>query len=151
LLYVIPKPIQPGLKCADVRDVDIGNGKLTRTVKSPRRSDLSLRLHRVLSSAELDCECRTKLDQALDRFSVLEARRQLRSALKEARHRRDLIADQISYLADIDEITENETDISVFKELALLFDEIADQADKAADALRELETLSAQPLKRNSD
>ena len=44
---------------------------MSRTVKSPRRSDLSLRLHRVLSSAELDCECRTKLDQALDRFSEL--------------------------------------------------------------------------------
>lgn len=124
---------------------------MTRTVKSPRRSDLSLRLHRVLSSAELDCECRTKLDQALDRFSVLETRRQLRSGLKEARHRRDLIADQISYLADIDEITENESDLSVFKEMALLFDEIANQADKAADVLREMEALSAQSLKRKID
>lgn len=126
------------------------NGKLTKTVKSPRHVDLSLRLHRVLSSAELDCECRTKLDQALDRFSVLENRRQLRNGLREARHRRNLIADQLSYLADIDEITENESDLSVFKEMALLFDEIADQADQAADVLREIETLTTQAVNSRS-
>ena len=123
---------------------------MTKIVKSPRQSDLSLRLHRVLSSAELDCECRTKLDQALDRFSALETRRQLRSGLKEARHRRNLIADQISYLADIDEITENESDLSVFKEMALLFDEIANQADKAAEVLREIESLGS-TRERNAD
>ena len=127
------------------------NGKLTKTVKSSRHVDLSLRLHRVLSSAELDCECRTKLDQALDRFSALENRRQLRNGLKEARHRRNLISDQLSYLADIDEITETESDLSVFREMALLFDEIANQADKAADVLREIETLTVQTVTRKSD
>lgn len=126
-------------------------GKLTKIVKSPRNVDLSLRLHRVLSSAQLDCECRTKLDQALDRFSVLENRRQLRSGLNEARHRRNLIADQLAYLADIDEITETESDLSVFKEMALLFDEIANQADKAADVLREIELLSVQSSPRTAD
>lgn len=126
-------------------------GKLTKIVKSPRNVDLSLRLHRVLSSAQLDCECRTKLDQALDRFSVLENRRQLRSGLNEARHRRNLIADQLAYLADIDEITETESDLSVFKEMALLFDEIANQADKAADVLREIESLSVQSSPRTAD
>jgi hypothetical protein len=122
------------------------SGKLTKTVKSSRHVDLSLRLHRLLSAAELDCECRTKLDAALDRFALLENRRQLRNGLKEARHRRNLIADQLSYLADIDDITENESDLSVFNEMALLFDEIANQADKAADVLREIEAFTIQKM-----
>jgi hypothetical protein len=50
-----------------------------------------------------------------------------------------MIADQVSFLADIDEITEDETDLTVFEEMALLFDEVANQAVKAAQALRQIE------------
>jgi hypothetical protein len=50
-----------------------------------------------------------------------------------------MIADQVSFLDDIDEITEDETDLTVFEEMALLFDEVANQAVKAAQALRQIE------------
>jgi hypothetical protein len=53
-----------------------------------------------------------------------------------------MIADQVSFLADIDEITEDETDLTVFEEMALLFDEVANQAVKAAQALRQVEASS---------
>jgi len=83
----------------------------------PGHSDAALRLCRTLSAVELECQCRTKLDEALDRFSAFEGRRQLRSGLREARHRRVMIADQISFLADIDEIDEHETDLTVFEKI----------------------------------
>lgn len=140
----------PRLAYADGCNFHEGGWQLTKTIEPPRHIDLSLRLHRMLSSAQLDCQCRTKLDEALDRFSVLENRRQLRNGLKETRHRRNMIVDQLSYLADIDEITEDETDLTVFQEMALLFDEIANQAGKAADVLREMETLAIQAAKKRS-
>lgn len=138
------------LTYADGCNVHEGGWQLTKSIEPSRHVDVSLRLHRMLSSAQLDCQCRTKLDEALDRFSVLENRRQLRHGLKEARHRRNLIVDQLSYLADIDEITEDETDFTVFQEMALLFDEIVNQAGKAADVLRKIETLAIPAAKRKS-
>ena len=100
------------------------------------RTDVALRLRRVLASVELDCHCRTKLDEALARFSALEGRHQRRNGLREARLHRDWIVAQLTFLADIDEITDRESDPSVFEEMALLFEDIASQASDAARALR---------------
>lgn len=121
---------------------------MTRTIEMPAYADTALRLRRTLSAVELDCQCRTKLDEALDRFSTLESRRQLRNGLNEARVRRTMIVDQLAFLADIDEITELETDRTVFEEMALLFDEIANQAGKAAHALRGIEASFAEDASR---
>jgi hypothetical protein len=107
------------------------------------RTDVALRLRRVLASVDLDCRCRTKLDEALDRFAALECRQQRRNGLREARLHRDLIVAQLTFLADIDEITDRESDASVFEEMALLFDEIATQASEAAGALRATAATSA--------
>jgi hypothetical protein len=99
--------------------------------------DVVNRLRRILSSVQLDCECRATLDVALDRFSSIEGRRQLRSALAEARRQREWIAAQLDFLADLDEITEQEADDSVYGEMAGIFDEIAAAAERAASVLRD--------------
>lgn len=98
--------------------------------------DLFHRLRRILSSLHLDCECRERLDGALDRFSSLESRRQLKSALGQARRQRDWILAQLEFLADLDDITECEADESVFEEMAMLFDEVSAAARSAAKAIR---------------
>lgn len=98
--------------------------------------DLFHRLRRILSSLHMRCECRETLDGVLDRFSDLERKRELRRALADARRRRDWIAAQLSFLADLDDITEHETDESVFEEMAMLFDEISAAATDAAKAIR---------------
>jgi hypothetical protein len=98
--------------------------------------DLLHRLRRVLSLLHLDCECRETLDGALDRFSGLESRRQLKTALAQARRHRDWISAQLGFLADLDDITEQESDDSVFEEMAMLFDEISTAATRAAKAIR---------------
>lgn len=99
------------------------------------------RLRRVLSSVHLDCECRTTLDGALERFSDLEFRRRFRSVLRQARRQRDWIAAQLYFLAELDEINGREDDPSVFEEMATLFDEIRMSAANAAQAMREAQAL----------
>ncbi len=104
--------------------------------------DLVFRLRRVLTDVQLDCQCRTTLDKALDRFSVLEHRRRLRNGLRQARLQRDWIANQLRFLAELDEITERETDHTVFEEMAVLFDEIRASAASAAQVIRETGSLA---------
>ncbi|MCB1486322.1 MAG: hypothetical protein KDJ88_02570 [Bauldia sp.] len=101
-------------------------------------SDTVSRLRRVLSSVRLDCLCRATLDDALDRFLVLEHRRRLRGDLLDARRRRDWIATQLTFLADLDDLDEREVDKTVFAEMALLFEGIAAEAAKTAQAFGEV-------------
>jgi hypothetical protein len=75
-----------------------------------------------------------------DRFTAFERRRRLRSGLQQARCQRDAIANQLSFLAELDEITESEDDRTVFEEMALLFDEIAAVAGNAAGAIRKAQS-----------
>ena len=105
-----------------------------------------LRLRRLLSAVDLDCECRATLHGALDRFTALEYRRQMRRALAEARENKDQIIARLAFLAEIDEITEHELDRTVFAEVAALFDEIGTAAVDAAKAIRAASSLM--PMKR---
>jgi hypothetical protein len=99
--------------------------------------DYISRLRRHLSAIEIDHASRTTLDGALSRLSALERRRRLQAALSDARRHRDWIAAQLGFLAELDDITERETDTTVFEEMALLFDEIVATAAVAALGIRE--------------
>ena len=96
------------------------------------------RVEAVLRTVDLDCTCRARLDDALARVATLEARRQARRDLSEARHQRDLIAGLVALLADLDEVATDEPDASVFDELAHLFEDVANAARDGAAALRGL-------------
>jgi hypothetical protein len=96
------------------------------------------RVEAVLTTAKIDCTCRTRLQDALMRFAALEARRQARRDLADARHQRDLVAGLVGLLADLDEIASDEPDASVYGELAHLFDDVAQAATSGAAALRRL-------------
>jgi hypothetical protein len=99
--------------------------------------DLVSRLRRDLSAVEIDCASRTTLDSALTRFSAIEHRRRLSAAIEDARRQRDWIAAQLAFLAELDDITDRESDSSVFEEMALLFDDIVAAAGAAAHTIRE--------------
>lgn len=101
--------------------------------------DISSRMQRVLSNTDLDCRCRSTLEEALNRFVAFERRRAVRAALTNARDRRDQIVGRLSFLEELDEVGDTETDRSAFAEMALLFDEIAAAADGAARAVRAIE------------
>ncbi|GAB4228124.1 MAG: hypothetical protein Kow0032_08080 [Methyloligellaceae bacterium] len=103
--------------------------------------DLLIRLERVLSSAELDCRCQMAVDRMVRRFFALEHRRRLRENLHYARHQRELIVVLLTFLEELDQITPQEADPTIFGELASLFDEIGDRAGAAASALREMDVM----------
>lgn len=116
---------------------------MSALVDAPGTTDLIARLRRLLSSANLECTCRTTLGRALDRFTVLERRRQVRSALRDARARRDEIVAKLAFLTELNDITEHEPDQTAFDELAVLFDEICDAASAAAAAIRSSTPMQA--------
>ncbi|WP_244491315.1 hypothetical protein [Bosea sp. Root381] len=101
-------------------------------------SELIGRLRRVLRPEDLDCPCRETLDGALERFDQLERRREERQRLAVARNHKERVAALLSFLSELDQLTEAESDRTVFDEMALLFIEIARSAEAGAAALREM-------------
>jgi hypothetical protein len=101
------------------------------------------RIRAVIRTVDLDCECRDKLDLALHRFEVLERRRNLRVLIQDARWQAEQIAAMLDLLRELDEIRTDESDDSVFEELALLFDTIAVAAATGAEDMRKFRTLHA--------
>jgi hypothetical protein len=97
------------------------------------------RLRQVLLPAGLDCQCRETLAGALDRFSLLEQRRLSRRHLAQARDHKERIIALLSFLSELDQMTETESDRTVFIEMAMLFLEIARSAQAGASALQALE------------
>ena len=96
------------------------------------------RLATVIRNAKLDCECRARLDQSLVRFMALERRRMVRRNLLDARTQRDRIEAFLLLLKELDELESSEPDHSVYKEVAFLFDDIANAARQGADLMRQL-------------
>jgi hypothetical protein len=101
------------------------------------------RIRAIIRTVELDCECRDKLDLALDHFELLELRRDLRALIQDARRQAEQIAAMLDLLRELDEIRSDESDNSVFEELALLFDAIAVAAETGARDMRNFRTLHA--------
>ncbi len=104
--------------------------------------DIVARLAAVVKNARLDCECRSQLDEALDRFAAMERRRTIRSDLSKAGSQRRKIEAILLFLQDLDDLKTTEQDYSVFKDVALLFDDIAIAAKEGAEAMRRLYSAS---------
>ena len=101
------------------------------------------RIRAIIRTVDLDCKCRDKLDLALDRFELLEQRRNLRALIQDARRQAEQIASMLDLLRELDEIRADESDNSVFEELALLFDAIATAAASGAQDMRKFRTVHA--------
>lgn len=101
------------------------------------------RLTGLIDETQLDCECRSKLDETLSRFARLEIGPAAREHLTNARHQRAHIEAILLFLQDLDEIGEAERDSSVYLDLALLFDDIATIARDGALSMRQLGQFAA--------
>lgn len=96
------------------------------------------RLATVIKSTKLDCECRLRLDRTLTRFVALERRRMVRRTLVEARAQRDRIEAFLVFLKELDDLDADEPDQSVHREMAILFEDIADAAQQGAELMQQL-------------
>jgi hypothetical protein len=102
-------------------------------VKKFNPPHLLARIRTVIGALELDCRCRGKVDAALERFETLETRRQLRGLILDARHQAERIAALLELVGELDTITTEEPDLSVFQEIALLFEDIRGAAARGAE------------------
>jgi hypothetical protein len=94
------------------------------------------RIRGVIGSVALDCDCRERVNDALERFAVMEQDRIDRRHLLSSRQHRATIATLVELLAELEDIGWQETDRSAFAELALLFEDIARHALAGAEELR---------------
>ncbi len=108
-------------------------GGREETAHNAASSSLLTRVRAVVGSLDLDCSCRGKLDAALQRFESLEARRQIRGLILDARHQAERIAALLELVGELDTVTSDERDLSVFEEIALLFEDIKIAAARGAD------------------
>jgi hypothetical protein len=105
--------------------------------------DLARRMRSVLNGANMDGHCLEMLRSAFDRFLELETRRMSKRLLTGVRDQKQRIAALLGLLSDLDQITETETDHTVFVEMALLFEEISRTATAAAASMREVDVVKA--------
>jgi hypothetical protein len=96
-----------------------------------------------LASIAPDCPCRARVEEALDRVSHMRQRHQRTAALREARERRNSIMCLLELLAEIEELTDAEPDLSAFDEAAALFEDIAAAAAAGAHAARRAGSMRA--------
>jgi hypothetical protein len=119
------------------------NGTVTRqgsdeSLGSVGEVEIVSRLAIVIRNTKLDCECRSRLDDALARFAALEQRRVARRHLFSARSQRERIEAFLVFLKELNDVETTEPDHSVYEEIALLFDDIANAARQGAYAMRQL-------------
>ena len=109
---------------------------------NPAEATVIRRIKTLIEGVDLDCECRARLNDALARFATLEHRRMLRQHLVRARQHRERIEAILGFLQEVDELVATEPDRSVYKELGLLFEEVAVIAKDGACAMNRLASLS---------
>lgn len=109
-------------------------------------ADLLARLRRVLAKVEAETGPPGRFEGALARFTSLERRRMRRKALADAREYKDLIIARLVFLAELDEVTDSERDLTVFEEIALQFEEIGAAATGAAVSIRSLLSVPDGPI-----
>lgn len=108
-----------------------------------RDAALMGRILTLIDGVARDCACRTRLNQALARFSALEHRRTLHRHLALARQHRERVKAILDFLQEVDDLLTSEPDHSVHTEMALLFEEVAAIATEGAASMHRLAELAA--------
>jgi len=113
-----------------------------RTNKQPSSYFLD-RVRAVLEPLELDCRCRSKLDDALERFEFLENCRQVRALILDGRNQAERIAALLELVSELDTIGIDESDLGVFDEIASLFADIGLAAACGAEDMIRARSLAS--------
>ncbi|MCR6670583.1 hypothetical protein [Devosia ginsengisoli] len=99
-------------------------------------SGLTRRIRNLIGTVALDCDCRQRVNDALQRFAAQEQHRHDRQCLMDARQQRASIAALVDLLGELEDVTWQEGDRSVFAELAHIFDDIARMAAQGSAAMQ---------------
>ena len=97
---------------------------------------LTQRIRNLIGTVALDCDCRQRVNDALQRFAAQEQHRHDRQCLMDARQHRASIAALVDLLGELEDVTWQEGDRNVFAELAHIFDDIARMAAQGSAAMQ---------------
>lgn len=97
---------------------------------------LTQRIRNLIGTVALDCDCRQRVNDALQRFVAQEQDRHDRRCLLDARQQRASIAALVELLGELEEVSWQEGDRTVFAELAHIFDDIARMATLGSAAMQ---------------
>ena len=97
---------------------------------------LTRRIRNLIGTVALDCDCRQRVNDALQRFVTQEQQRHDRQCLMQARQHRASIAALVDLLGELEDVSWQEGDRSVFAELAHIFDDIARMAAQGSAAMQ---------------
>lgn len=97
---------------------------------------LTQRIRNLISTVALDCDCRQRVNDALQRFVSQERSRHDRRFLMDARQQRASIAALVELLGELEDVSWQEGDRTVFGELAHIFDDIARMATLGSAAMQ---------------
>lgn len=106
--------------------------------RAENAGQLTQRIRNLISTVALDCDCRQRVNDALQRFVTQEQARHDRRCLSDARQQRASIAALVELLGELEEVSWQEGDRSVFAELAHIFDDIAHLATQGAAAMQQI-------------
>ena len=109
---------------------------LPSSVAEENAGQLTRRIRNLIGTVALDCDCRQRVNDALERFVTQEQDRLDRRHLLDARQQRASIAALVELLAELEEVSWREGDRTVFGELAHIFDDIARMAAQGSAAIR---------------
>lgn len=109
---------------------------LPASVAEENAGQLTRRIRNLIGTVALDCDCRQRVNDALERFVTQEQDRLDRRHLLDARQQRASIAALVELLAELEEVSWREGDRTVFGELAHIFDDIARMAAQGSAAMR---------------
>lgn len=116
------------------------------TAETPENAgQLTQRIRNLIGTVALDCDCRQRVNDALQRFVAQEQNRHDRRCLLDARQQRAAIAALVDLLGELEDVTWQEGDRSVFGELGLIFDDIARMAALGSSAMHQISRTGAAP------
>ena len=112
---------------------------------SENAGQLTRRIRNLIGTVALDCDCRQRVNDALQRFMTQEQQRHDRQCLLDARQHRASIAALVDLLGELEDVSWQECDLSVFAELAHIFDDIARMAALGSAAMQMISHDGAMP------
>lgn len=112
---------------------------------SENAGQLTRRIRNLIGTVALDCDCRQRVNDALQRFMTQEQQRHDRQCLLTARQHRASIAALVDLLGELEDVSWQEGDRSVFAELAHIFDDIARMAALGSAAMQMISHDGAVP------
>lgn len=112
---------------------------------SENAGQLTRRIRNLIGTVALDCDCRQRVNDALQRFMTQEQQRHDRQCLLDARQHRASIAALVDLLGELEDVSWQEGDRSVFAELAHIFDDIARMAALGSAAMQMISHDGAMP------